>query len=630
MSVDSRDGAATAAAATVAAAPQVPSTHATTGANTSVDIGIALPTDVLADHERSVRWARMQARRAGRIGRVTDAGSSSAVSASAAASPSPATAASVPSASSSLTSSLADLSTPVMRINQLDADALDHELFSSLSHSFRRCFRLFDGGFGVGGDGVGGGGGGWVAQHRAEMELLVNSLIFRYTIGADTPTPGMRLQNVRMQDWKMVEKLMTMQQHQPGGATVKSNGGWIGGMLRRWLAMIAGATKRGGQSAIKDSMRTPDASIVESTAAASTSTSSPPSSSSHPSLSDLRQLLGSGSSHSGDSMMDPSQRHDYVPRSHFPPLDHASVLESDSLAPTAASTSSDMTSTSTLLSSLPSSAPVHLSTHQKIFYFLFAVLGRYGWSKLHQHMLMEGWGGYPSDDWHRSVYEVCRRLEQVYQVCNILNFIAFLNNGHYRSLLERVLRIRLIYLRPRLGRQVSFEFMNQALAWATLADFMLFILPNINWGRIQRMGEKAARWMRKGSGTDGGDGTTADQATPPLTHTAALQLSCTYCRLQPAFNPHYALPCRHVFCYYCLAGNRLAEQQSQGRNRSSGGAGGGSSSSSSAAAAASSVTSVVADAYACPTCNTRVQSQMPVPSTDGSAPSPVATSTRRE
>jgi peroxin-2 len=63
------------------------------------------------------------------------------------------------------------------------------------------------------------------------------------------------------------------------------------------------------------------------------------------------------------------------------------------------------------------------------------------------------------------VYTLVRRLELLYQAASIINFIAFLYNGRYRSLVERLLSIKLYYIQSRALRQISFEFQNQQIAW---------------------------------------------------------------------------------------------------------------------------------------------------------------------
>jgi peroxin-2 len=159
----------------------------------------------------------------------------------------------------------------------------------------------------------------------------------------------------------------------------------------------------------------------------------------------------------------------------------------------------------------------------------------------------------------------------------------------YRTLLERLLSIRLVYLRSRLSRQVSFEFMNQQIAWAALSDFMLFLLPLINFGRIR----DAALWTAKIIGLVQGAAPAAAGAGEqggPASLAAAVAAGCPCCGASPAVQPHVAIPCHHVFCYYCLSGNRLAERvQARGDARAA----------------------ALAD-YSCPACQQVITSQAPL------------------
>jgi len=186
-------------------------------------------------------------------------------------------------------------------------------------------------------------------------------------------------------------------------------------------------------------------------------------------------------------------------------------------------------------------------------------------------MTMGGWGGEPAHHWKRRAYNLARRCEHAYQLASLINFIAFLRSGHYRSLLERVLRIRVVYARPTLARVVSFEFMNQQIAWTALSDFMLFLLPIIPFGAMIRgvarmatalgMGDSAPSAASPASAVaaapNGGEN--ASDAAASLR--AALAAGCPCCGLSPACQPYICAPCRHVFCYYCLSGERLAARR---------------------------------------------------------------------
>lgn len=56
-----------------------------------------------------------------------------------------------------------------------------------------------------------------------------------------------------------------------------------------------------------------------------------------------------------------------------------------------------------------------------------------------------------------------------------------------RSLLERVLRARLVYQRANMARAISFEYLNRQLVWHELSELLLFMLPLINVTRLKKI-----------------------------------------------------------------------------------------------------------------------------------------------
>lgn len=69
---------------------------------------------------------------------------------------------------------------------------------------------------------------------------------------------------------------------------------------------------------------------------------------------------------------------------------------------------------------------------------------------------------------------------------SFLNLSAFLINGKYRSLADRVLGIRLVYANRSAVRNVSFEFLNRQLVWQALTEFLVFLLPLLRAKRVAR------------------------------------------------------------------------------------------------------------------------------------------------
>jgi len=179
-----------------------------------------------------------------------------------------------------------------------------------------------------------------------------------------------------------------------------------------------------------------------------------------------------------------------------------------------------------------------LTTNQKLLYALFFIGGRYAWTRLNETMTDAGWGAYPEGHYLRRIYSFCRFLDHAYRIAAIINFLSFLINGRYRSLIERFLKIRLVYIHSKVARQVNFEFMNQQLLWHGFAEFWLFMSPLLNFDGIFRGFRRVFRFF---------SGPVPDNIP-----------GCGVCRADPILTP-YRANCGHLFCYYCVRASRMAE-----------------------------------------------------------------------
>lgn len=133
-------------------------------------------------------------------------------------------------------------------------------------------------------------------------------------------------------------------------------------------------------------------------------------------------------------------------------------------------------------------------------------------------------------------------LETSIKIASLTNFLVFLRRGHYQLLLERILGFRAYFTKQPTLRQLSYEYMNRELLWHGFAEFLFFLLPLIN---VQRLKNSIKKVFRPAVPTS---------ASPPSQKDMAY---CVVCALPPCV-PH-TMGCRHVFCYYCIMGNVLAD-----------------------------------------------------------------------
>ncbi|KAK6914864.1 Zinc finger, C3HC4 RING-type [Dillenia turbinata] len=101
----------------------------------------------------------------------------------------------------------------------------------------------------------------------------------------------------------------------------------------------------------------------------------------------------------------------------------------------------------------------------------------------------------------------------------------------YKSLIERVLRARLVYESPNMNRAVSFEYMNRQLVWNEFSEMLLLLIPLLNSTSIRNFLRPFSRDKSSSSSED--------------------ENVCPICQANPT-TAFLALPCQHRYCYYCL------------------------------------------------------------------------------
>lgn len=116
-----------------------------------------------------------------------------------------------------------------------------------------------------------------------------------------------------------------------------------------------------------------------------------------------------------------------------------------------------------LVESIAKDAP--LTKTQKILYGLFTVGGQYAWTRANRYITSKGWGELDESDVRNKVYRVLQTGEKYWKAFSLINFLVFLWNGKYRTLIDRVLAMRLVYSKKSMNRQVSFEFLNRQMVW---------------------------------------------------------------------------------------------------------------------------------------------------------------------
>jgi len=168
-----------------------------------------------------------------------------------------------------------------------------------------------------------------------------------------------------------------------------------------------------------------------------------------------------------------------------------------------------------------------ISTTQKIAFGAITIGGKWLWARLQTFTT-------PTT----KLWYTLNSIEKFYRICSIFNFLMFLYDGRYVSIITRLLRISLIYHSKSVKRTVSFEYMNRQLVWHEFTEFLMFLIPLLNTGRFKKF--LSSLFSSK-----------VELSTLPIT-------ACPICTKDPV-QTAYQANCGHLFCYYCLKQNCMID-----------------------------------------------------------------------
>jgi len=140
------------------------------------------------------------------------------------------------------------------------------------------------------------------------------------------------------------------------------------------------------------------------------------------------------------------------------------------------------------------------------------------------------------------------KIEDTLRAFNLLNFLVFLKNGRFRSLVHRILGVTCTFKEPEsILSPVSYDYMNREILWFSFAEFASFILPLINLVKLKNLILGFLRGKPR-----------AFPKTSPGVRSKSDLVSCAVCSQSPVNARE--IGCNHCFCYYCLSIALISDQ----------------------------------------------------------------------
>jgi peroxin-2 len=233
---------------------------------------------------------------------------------------------------------------------------------------------------------------------------------------------------------------------------------------------------------------------------------------------------------------------------------------------------------------------------QKIAYGAITVGGRYAWTKWEDYLLSA------SEDYTRPESTRLKRLGRLsemagnaHDILGLSSFLVFLVNGRYRTITDRLLRLRLTPTSHSTSREVSFEYLNRQLVWHAFTEFLLFLLPLVGISRWRRILSRSFRRLQLTAlSLLGRSNTTSSDDDEKNSNKGELaflpERTCAICyrdqnpttaseadimassaggggvvgsATTDITNPYEAVECGCIFCFACIA-QRIANEEGEG------------------------------------------------------------------
>ncbi|KAK4105667.1 hypothetical protein N658DRAFT_492151 [Parathielavia hyrcaniae] len=223
------------------------------------------------------------------------------------------------------------------------------------------------------------------------------------------------------------------------------------------------------------------------------------------------------------------------------------------------------------------------SRWQKSLYGLVTVGGRYFWAKWEDWLLEQDDGFEGPSPGVKRLSRWTSTLSTMHAAAACASFLVFLLHGRYRTLLDRVLRMRLAPPTSQVSREVSFEYLNRQLVWHAFTEFLLFVLPLVGINRWRRWLARTWRRTKKimSTGTEGaeqekkGEYSFLPERTCAICYQdqnsaksendlmAAASTGVVGSAQTDITNPYEAIPCGCTYCFVCLA-TRIEREEGEG------------------------------------------------------------------
>jgi peroxin-2 len=145
---------------------------------------------------------------------------------------------------------------------------------------------------------------------------------------------------------------------------------------------------------------------------------------------------------------------------------------------------------------------------------------------------------------HWTLKKISSLIEATLKLFALWNFVLFLVRGRYPTILERILGLHMVPSRPAGLQEPSTEYTNREELWHGFTEFVTCVLPFVNVVALKNWTVHTLIHY-------------LPRLKPALVSNEVGVSLCAVCGDAPTL-PHLG-SCGHVFCYYCISANKMAD-----------------------------------------------------------------------
>ncbi|KAK5349268.1 peroxisome assembly protein (Peroxin-2) [Exophiala xenobiotica] len=202
------------------------------------------------------------------------------------------------------------------------------------------------------------------------------------------------------------------------------------------------------------------------------------------------------------------------------------------------------------------------TTWQKALYGFITVFGRYGWDKWEDWLIDQERGYTTPSEAVQRLMRLTSFASTTHSIAAFCSFLVFLVNGRYRTLTDRLLRLRLVSPSNQVSREVSFEYLNRqwlARVWKKTKDAMRSEAPVedeevIKTGPLAFLPERTCAICYQ----DQNPASTSEAEI--LGANAGAGGGVIGSATTDIVNPYETSPCGCIYCFVCVATKIEAEE----------------------------------------------------------------------